>query len=89
MVGRYATEYRNTNPLVRNPAWDIDITKTGYLNEAGRCLVMKANIANTPVVLVLMPIREWRQRLAESRGRLNPIGRGQARRRRKSTSGGP
>ncbi len=54
MVGRYATEYRNTNPLVRNPAWDIDITKTGYLNEAGRCLVMKANIANTPVVLVLM-----------------------------------
>jgi D-alanyl-D-alanine endopeptidase (penicillin-binding protein 7) len=39
---------------VRNPAWDIDITKTGYLNEAGRCLVMKARITDTPVVMVLM-----------------------------------
>jgi D-alanyl-D-alanine endopeptidase (penicillin-binding protein 7) len=54
MVGRYPTRYRNTNPLVRNPAWDIDITKTGYLNEAGRCLVMKARITDTPVVMVLM-----------------------------------
>ncbi|GMU46917.1 MAG: D-alanyl-D-alanine carboxypeptidase [Porticoccaceae bacterium] len=53
-VGRYPTLYRNTNPLVRKPDWDIDITKTGYLSEAGRCLVMKANISGMPVVMVLM-----------------------------------
>ncbi len=53
-VGRYPTQYRNTNPLVRNPQWDIDVTKTGYLNEAGRCLVMKTTITGKPVVMVLM-----------------------------------
>ncbi|WP_372723108.1 D-alanyl-D-alanine endopeptidase [Immundisolibacter sp.] len=53
-VGSYATQYRNTNPLVRNPQWHIDITKTGFLNEAGRCLVMQATIDGKPVVMVLM-----------------------------------
>lgn len=53
-VGRYPTLYRNTNPLVRNAAWDIDITKTGYLSEAGRCLVMQTTITGKPVVMVLM-----------------------------------
>ncbi|HEX4881852.1 MAG TPA: D-alanyl-D-alanine endopeptidase [Porticoccaceae bacterium] len=53
-VGRYPTLYRNTNPLVRNPTWDIDLTKTGYLSEAGRCLVMKTTISGKPVVMVLM-----------------------------------
>ena len=53
-VGRYPTLYRNTNPLVRKPGWDIDLTKTGYLSEAGRCLVMQANISGMPVVMVLM-----------------------------------
>ncbi len=54
MVGRYRTQYRNTNPLVRNSAWDIAVTKTGYLNEAGRCLVMQATVSGKPVVMVLM-----------------------------------
>jgi len=53
-VGRYPTLYRNTNPLVRNRSWDIDITKTGYLSEAGRCLVMQTTITGKPVVMVLM-----------------------------------
>jgi D-alanyl-D-alanine endopeptidase (penicillin-binding protein 7) len=53
-VGRYPTLYRNTNPLVRNPNWNIDITKTGYLSEAGRCLVMQTTITGKPVVMVLM-----------------------------------
>lgn len=52
--GRYPTLYRNTNPLVRNPTWDIDITKTGYIKEAGRCLVMQTTITGKPVVMVLM-----------------------------------
>ncbi|MBK8132574.1 MAG: D-alanyl-D-alanine endopeptidase [Gammaproteobacteria bacterium] len=53
-VGRYPTLYRNSNPLVRNPSWNIDITKTGYLSEAGRCLVMQTTIRGMPVVMVLM-----------------------------------
>lgn len=54
LVGRYPTEYRNTNPLVRKADWDIALTKTGYLSEAGRCLVMKATVSGKPVVMVLM-----------------------------------
>lgn len=53
-VGRRLTQYRNTNPLVRNPQWDIDLTKTGFLNEAGRCLVMQTTVTGKPVVMVLM-----------------------------------
>lgn len=47
-------EFRNTNALVRGGGWDIDVSKTGYINEAGRCLVMHANINAKPVVIVLM-----------------------------------
>ena len=46
--------YKNTNPLVRNASWDIGVSKTGYINEAGRCLVMKATIKQHPVVIVLL-----------------------------------
>jgi len=46
--------YKNTNPLVRNASWDISVSKTGYINEAGRCLVMKVNIKQRPVVIVLL-----------------------------------
>jgi D-alanyl-D-alanine endopeptidase (penicillin-binding protein 7) len=49
-------QYRNTNLLVRTEAqgWDIGISKTGYINEAGKCLVMQARIKDQPVVMVLM-----------------------------------
>jgi len=46
--------YKNTNPLVRNTSWDIGVSKTGYISEAGRCLVMEANIRQHPVVIVLL-----------------------------------
>jgi D-alanyl-D-alanine endopeptidase (penicillin-binding protein 7) len=46
--------YRNTNPLVKNASWDIGVSKTGYISEAGRCLVMKVNINRRPVVIVLL-----------------------------------
>ena len=46
--------YHNTNRLVSSPRWDIDLSKTGYINEAGKCLVMQAIIANQPVVIVLL-----------------------------------
>jgi len=53
-LGRKHVEFRNTNALVRSPEWDIGLSKTGYIREAGRCLVMHARIAARPVVIVLL-----------------------------------
>ncbi|RZU45231.1 D-alanyl-D-alanine endopeptidase (penicillin-binding protein 7) [Fluviicoccus keumensis] len=47
-------QFRNTNSLVKSDEWDIAVSKTGYINEAGRCLVMQARIKSQPVVMVLM-----------------------------------
>ncbi len=47
-------QYVNSNSLVRNQDWAIKVSKTGYLNEAGRCLVMQANISGQPMVIVLL-----------------------------------
>ena len=44
----------NTNPLVRSASWDIGVSKTGYISEAGRCLVMEATINQRPVIIVLL-----------------------------------
>jgi D-alanyl-D-alanine endopeptidase (penicillin-binding protein 7) len=46
--------FNNSNPLVKNDKWDIQLQKTGYIREAGKCLVMLANIASKPVVIVLL-----------------------------------
>lgn len=51
---RQMTEFRNTNVLVRNGTWDIGLSKTGYISEAGRCLVMQAQIAEQPLIIVLL-----------------------------------
>ena len=47
-------QYKNTNHLVKEPDWDIGVSKTGFINEAGRCLVMLARIRDVPVIIVLM-----------------------------------
>ena len=47
-------QYVNSNSLVRNQGWDINVSKTGYLSEAGRCLVMQAKISGQPVVIELL-----------------------------------
>lgn len=47
-------QFTNSNNLVRNGNWQIDVSKTGFLNEAGRCLVMQANITGRPVIIVLL-----------------------------------
>lgn len=44
----------NTNPLVRSASWNIGVSKTGYISEAGRCLVMEATINQRPVIIVLL-----------------------------------
>ena len=47
-------EFHNTNILVRNSDWQIGLSKTGYISEAGRCLVMQAQIADQPLIIVLL-----------------------------------
>jgi serine-type D-Ala-D-Ala endopeptidase (penicillin-binding protein 7) len=53
-VGRRMLEFRNTDLLVRSPAWNISVQKTGYITEAGKCLVMKALIRGRSTVIVLL-----------------------------------
>jgi len=52
--GRGVLAYNSTNALVRNPTWDIGLQKTGFINEAGECLVMQATIHGRPMVIVLL-----------------------------------
>ena len=53
-IGRRMVEFRTTDALVRNPNWNIIVQKTGYITEAGRCLVMQAVIGGRNVVIVLL-----------------------------------
>jgi D-alanyl-D-alanine endopeptidase (penicillin-binding protein 7) len=53
-VRRQMVEYRNTDNLVANPTWNIIVQKTGYIAEAGKCLVMAAVIEGRSVVIVLL-----------------------------------
>ncbi len=46
--------FNNTNPLVKNASWEIGLSKTGFINEAGRCLVMQVQIRQRPVIIVLL-----------------------------------
>ena len=47
-------QFRNTNGLVSNPQWDIGLQKTGYITEAGRCLVMQAKMAGRQLIMVFL-----------------------------------
>lgn len=57
-------DFRNTNALVRSDNWEIGVSKTGYISEAGRCLVMQARVADRPVVIVLL----------DSQGKMTRVG---------------
>ena len=63
-AGRGPLTYGNTNRLLKNETWEIALSKTGYINEAGRCLVMRATIEGEPVSIVLL----------NSFGKLTPFG---------------
>ena len=52
--GRNSTNFVNTNALVRRGDWVIGLSKTGFINEAGRCLVMQAEISGQPMIIVLL-----------------------------------
>jgi len=53
-IGRRMVGFHNTDALVNNPGWDIIVQKTGYIEEAGRCLVMQTIIEGRTVVIVLL-----------------------------------
>lgn len=63
-VGKRTLQYNTTNRLVKNPNWDIGLQKTGYITEAGQCLVMQAKIAGRKLILVFL----------DSAGKLSRIG---------------
>jgi D-alanyl-D-alanine endopeptidase (penicillin-binding protein 7) len=55
-ISGHIQKFSNTNVLIRssNSNWDIGLSKTGFINEAGRCLVMQAEINHQPVIIVLL-----------------------------------
>jgi D-alanyl-D-alanine endopeptidase (penicillin-binding protein 7) len=63
-VGHRTLQYNNTNRLVKNPAWDIGLQKTGYISEAGQCLVMQAKVSGRKLIMVFL----------DSAGKLSRIG---------------
>lgn len=65
-VGRKTLQYNNTNRLVKNPDWDIGLQKTGYISEAGRCLVMQTKIAGRKLIMVFLDSAGKFSRLADA-----------------------
>ncbi|OUS23488.1 D-alanyl-D-alanine endopeptidase, partial [Gammaproteobacteria bacterium 45_16_T64] len=61
---RYSLNYGNTNRLVHRDSWDIGLSKTGYLSEAGRCLVLLSKLEGRPVAMVLL----------DAFGKVTPLG---------------
>jgi D-alanyl-D-alanine endopeptidase (penicillin-binding protein 7) len=65
-VGRRTLQFNNTNRLVKNPAWEIGIQKTGYITEAGQCLVMQAKIAGRKLIMVFLDSTGKLSRIADA-----------------------
>lgn len=65
-VGRRTLHFNNTNRLVKNPTWDIGLQKTGYIAEAGRCLVMQAKVAGRKLIMVFLDSAGKLTRLADA-----------------------
>lgn len=64
--GLREVHYGNTNGLVHNPDWQIRLQKTGYISEAGQCLVMQAIIKGRPIVMVFLDSKGKGSRLADA-----------------------
>ncbi|RYF41688.1 MAG: peptidase S11 [Comamonadaceae bacterium] len=65
-AGERPMRYRNSNRLVRNPHWDIALQKTGYIIEAGHCVVMRARVAGRDLVMVLLDAGDNTSRAADA-----------------------
>jgi D-alanyl-D-alanine endopeptidase (penicillin-binding protein 7) len=53
-MGNRTVQFNNTNRLVKNPTWDIGLQKTGFINEAGHCLLMQAKVAGRKLIMVFL-----------------------------------
>lgn len=65
-VGRRTLQYNTTNRLVKSPDWDIGIQKTGYISEAGQCLVMQAKVAGRKLIMVFLDSTGKLSRIADA-----------------------
>ena len=65
-IGNKTLQFNNTNRLVSNPAWQIGLQKTGYISEAGRCLVMQATVAGRKLIRVFLDSTGKFARLADA-----------------------
>ncbi len=65
-VGHRTLQYNNTNRLVKSPAWDIGLQKTGYISEAGQCLVMQAKVAGRKIIMVFLDSAGKLSRIADA-----------------------
>ena len=65
-VGRRTLQYNNTNRLVKSPEWDIGIQKTGYISEAGQCLVMQTKVAGRKLIMVFLDSAGKLSRIADA-----------------------
>lgn len=65
-TGANLVHYVNSNRLVMDEDWDIGLQKTGYISEAGRCLVMQARIDNRPVVMIFLDSKGKYSRIADA-----------------------
>jgi serine-type D-Ala-D-Ala endopeptidase (penicillin-binding protein 7) len=59
-------QFGNTNHLVANPSWEIGLQKTGFINEAGRCLMMQAVIEGRAVIMVFLDSKGKQSRTADA-----------------------
>lgn len=64
--GRRVLQYRNSNRLTADPKWDIDLQKTGYISEAGRCMVMSAKLAGRQVIMVFLDAADKSARIGDA-----------------------
>lgn len=65
-VGNKTLQYKNTNRLVKSPDWDIGLQKTGYISEAGQCLVMQARVAGRQLIMVFLDSAGKLSRIADA-----------------------
>jgi D-alanyl-D-alanine endopeptidase (penicillin-binding protein 7) len=65
-VGRHSLIYKTTNRLINNPSWDIGLQKTGYISEAGQCLVMQTKIAGRKLIMVFLDSAGKFSRIADA-----------------------
>ena len=65
-VGKHTLNYKTTNRLIKNPNWDIGLQKTGYISEAGQCLVMQAKIAGRKLIMVFLDSAGKLSRVADA-----------------------